>query len=166
MENVYLEILDEDGRPAQPGEPGRVVVTGFYQYSMPFIRYDVGDYAILSQQQCSCGRNLDQIERIVGRARSLFRFNDGSSKFPFIKLREILEVLPHRQLQIAQTDLDRVEVRYVPETPDQLVDEAALTRLLRQNLHPSLTAVPIACEAIDRSASGKFFDYLCELGQP
>ena len=163
MEAVRVEFLDDGGQPVKPGERGRVIVTGFYNYSMPFIRYDVGDYAIQSAKPCACGRRLAGIERIVGRARSIFRFNDGSARFPYIKLREIAPFLPHRQLQVAQTQLDRIEVRYVPDGPDHEIDKVGLTAFFRQRLHESLTVELRAMERIPRSRSGKFFDYVSEL---
>ncbi|MGZ5803457.1 MAG: phenylacetate--CoA ligase family protein [Xanthobacteraceae bacterium] len=44
-EAVLCELLDDDGNEVAPGEFGRVVVTPLYNYAMPFIRYDLGDYA-------------------------------------------------------------------------------------------------------------------------
>jgi phenylacetate-CoA ligase len=165
MENVYLEVLDDNDNPVEPGGLGRVVVTGLYNYSMPFIRYDLGDYVILSAEPCACGRKLTAIDRIVGRTRSLFRFADGSIKFPYIKLVEIMPLLPHRQLQIAQTHPDRIEIRYVPEPGDRAIDPDGLMRLIRRRMHDSLRVDLKEMNEIPRAPSGKFFDYVCELEQ-
>lgn len=43
------EIVDAQGRPASPGERGRVVATGFICPSMPLLRYDTGDLATLME---------------------------------------------------------------------------------------------------------------------
>ena len=56
VENALVEILDEHGRDVAPGERGRVVVTGFYNYAMPFIRYELGDLAEAGSAPCRCGR--------------------------------------------------------------------------------------------------------------
>jgi len=40
---VLVELVDDDGTPVPPGEEGRVVVTPFYGYATPLIRYDLGD---------------------------------------------------------------------------------------------------------------------------
>jgi phenylacetate-CoA ligase len=165
MENVFLEILDDDNKPVKPGEQGRVVVTGLYNYSMPFIRYEQADYAILSPDACPCGRSLTSIERIVGRARSVFRFNDGSSRFPYLKPREIMPFLPHRQIQVAQTHLDRVEIRYVPDPSCDTIDLEGLARFIHERLHPSLKVETRAMESIPRAPGGKYFDYVSEIGQ-
>ena len=54
-DGVFVEIL-RDGRPAQPGEAGQVVVTDLTNRAMPIIRYQVGDVAVASDRLCPCGR--------------------------------------------------------------------------------------------------------------
>ncbi|MFQ5621176.1 MAG: hypothetical protein ACE5FT_04995 [Candidatus Nanoarchaeia archaeon] len=41
-EGLYLEVLHDDGSTARTGT-GRLLITDLYNYSMPLIRYDVGD---------------------------------------------------------------------------------------------------------------------------
>lgn len=42
------ELLDESNQPVtEPGRAGRIVATGFLSTSMPLIRYDIGDTAVL-----------------------------------------------------------------------------------------------------------------------
>lgn len=42
----YTEILDEQGNHVEKGELGEIVVTGFSNRAMPFIRYKTGDLAV------------------------------------------------------------------------------------------------------------------------
>ncbi len=42
----FTEILDEKGKHVKKGSAGEIVVTGFYNYAMPFIRYRTGDIAV------------------------------------------------------------------------------------------------------------------------
>jgi phenylacetate-CoA ligase len=44
----YLEILDNNGKDAKPGETGNIVITLLSNYTMPLIRYKIGDDGILS----------------------------------------------------------------------------------------------------------------------
>ena len=163
MENVLLELVDDEGNAVAPGKAGRIVVTAFYNYSMPFIRYDIGDFAILSDGPCPCGRTLPTIERIVGRARCLFRFKDGSTVWPDTKSVEINRFVPHTQLQVVQCDLDRIEVRIVPVSADQTEDHDGLRNYFRKRLHPSLDVEVVRLERILRAPSGKFFDYYSQV---
>jgi phenylacetate-CoA ligase len=52
-DGVLVEVL-RDGRPAEPGETGEVVVTNLHAYAMPFIRYRLGDLATRATP-CGCG---------------------------------------------------------------------------------------------------------------
>ena len=76
-ENVLLEIIDAAGNPLPPGNVGRVVITVLHNLAMPLIRYEIGDYAAFGGE-CTCGRGLPVLERIVGRARNMLRLPDGT----------------------------------------------------------------------------------------
>lgn len=63
----FVEILKEDGSPAGPGEEGRIISTGLHNKAFPLLRYDTGDYAVVSGETCSCGRTLPLVREFVGR---------------------------------------------------------------------------------------------------
>jgi phenylacetate-CoA ligase len=74
---VHVEILS-GGQPAEPGEAGRVVVTGLVGKAMPLIRYDTGDVAeAAASTGCSCGRGLPMMGRIHGRVSDFVVTPDG-----------------------------------------------------------------------------------------
>ena len=66
-ENLYLEVLDDSGRPVV-NKPGRIVVTELHNRAMPLVRYELGDYCTLTNEGCQCGRGLPVISNIHGRA--------------------------------------------------------------------------------------------------
>lgn len=41
-DNVYVEILDDEGNPVPEGEAGNIYVTTCHNHAMPFIRYGIG----------------------------------------------------------------------------------------------------------------------------
>ena len=44
----YAELVNEHGQPVtEPGQPGRIVATGFLSTGMPLLRYETGDEAVL-----------------------------------------------------------------------------------------------------------------------
>ncbi|WP_157806463.1 AMP-binding protein [Vibrio salilacus] len=64
----YIEVLDDKGRDVGIGEVGNIVVTGFNNLGMPFIRYDTGDMGELAYRNGGTvhfnkiqGRNQDYI---------------------------------------------------------------------------------------------------------
>jgi len=77
-EGYLVEILVE-GRPANPGETGEVVITDLNNYCMPFIRYRIGDLAeaMAADVPCTCGRGMPRIGEIQGRVQSIIQGTDG-----------------------------------------------------------------------------------------
>lgn len=72
VENVYLEIVNAEGQPAQPGELGQVVVTSLTNYGMPFIRYNMADIAAwYSNEPCPCGRGHPMMSALKGRQNEM-----------------------------------------------------------------------------------------------
>ena len=79
-ENILLEVIGEDGQPVSPGEQGEIVITDLHNYSMPFIRYRIGDQAIQGApvHDCPCGRGLPKIGNVTGRTLDMIRLPDGN----------------------------------------------------------------------------------------
>jgi len=66
--DVIVEYVNADGYSASPDSPGDVILTRLHAGAMPFIRYRVGDMGIAgTQTACPCGRQLERMERVLGR---------------------------------------------------------------------------------------------------
>jgi phenylacetate-CoA ligase len=80
MDESYLVELLVDGRPAEPGEIGEVVITDLNNFSVPLIRYRIGDLAVAvdNSQPCTCGRHLSRIGRIEGRTQAIVHCANGA----------------------------------------------------------------------------------------
>jgi phenylacetate-CoA ligase len=68
----YVEIIKEDGTPCKDGEQGEVVITLLTNFTMPLIRYKIGDTAVKTDEKCSCDKGLPLIKDIIGRTIDLF----------------------------------------------------------------------------------------------
>jgi len=79
MDESYVVELLKDGRTALPGETGEVVITDLNNFSVPLIRYRIGDLAVAvdNQQPCACGRGLSRIGSIQGRTQALVHCANG-----------------------------------------------------------------------------------------
>ena len=78
MEYGILELINKDGEPvAEAGTLGRVVGTGFGNYSMPLLRYSTDDLAVYSSGRCSCKRESTLIQGFRGRVREMVVSNTG-----------------------------------------------------------------------------------------
>jgi phenylacetate-CoA ligase len=154
-EAVLLEVLRADGSPAVPGEVGRVVVTPLYSHAMPLIRYQLDDLAEVGSTVPRCGRGLPTLRRILGRARNMFRFRDGSTVWPITSAFRLGEFIALTRFQIVQLDFERIEIRYVPAA-ERPIDIAALTQRLRTVLRQPVEVIVRSVERIERSSSGKY----------
>jgi len=77
MQNCYVEIVDAEGKSLPDGTVGKVIVTSLNNKCFPIIRYDTGDEASLSREQCPCGRGLLTIKNLGGRSRDYIVLSDG-----------------------------------------------------------------------------------------
>lgn len=75
--DAFLVEVLRDGRTAQPGEVGTVVVTGLRGRTVPLVRYETGDLAVAGEGPCPCGRTLPLLGSIEGRARDAVSLADG-----------------------------------------------------------------------------------------
>ncbi len=119
MENILLEILDEQDRPA---DVGRVIITDLT--SQYLHRYDIGDYAEMGE--CFCGRGLQTIKKILGRKRNMVVLPDGSKHWPRIGSTEFRKIAPIKRFQAAQVDKDTLELRLIVEASLSQEQERAL----------------------------------------
>jgi phenylacetate-CoA ligase len=163
-ENAFVEILDEEGREVAPSELGRIVVTSFYNYAMPFIRYDLGDLAMAGDASCRCGRALPVITRIEGRTRSAFVFRDGARVWPRAAMvRPMHAFVPFQRYQLAQLDHERIEFRYIPDGSGRKPDLVGLNTYARAVLHPSIQMSVCEMEAFPAGASGKVDEFVSHI---
>jgi phenylacetate-CoA ligase len=159
-EAVHLEIVRDDGSIARPGEIGRVIVTGLYNFAMPFIRYEIGDLAEAGSEHAACGRSLPSLRRILGRYRNAFRFRGGRVMFPHPHDFKFWEFLQHRSAQVIQLDLDRVEVRWAGDRNPATVDVDGVIERVRSVLRAPVDVTITKVDAIPRTRSGKFEEFI------
>lgn len=112
----FVEIVNEDGEPVEPGREGRVIVTSLCNYSMPLIRYEVGDRARLVPDEdppCPCGRQGPRLAEVVGRIGDTFKATDGShvASGYFIHMLFFRDFI--KRFQVVQTAPNRVVYRLI-----------------------------------------------------
>jgi len=74
----YVEVLNNHNQLVKEGEEGRVIVTNLHNYSMPLIRYEIGDIAVLGPEKCRCGNVLPTLKKVTGRITDHFVKEDGT----------------------------------------------------------------------------------------
>lgn len=115
LENVYVEIINDEGQPTQPGEPGHIIVTNLNNYGMPFIRYNLADViAWHPDNSCSCGRKHPMLSVVEGRHNDMFKTRTGRTVWGGIT-NPLWDVENVKQFQFIQKNYDLVVVRIVKE---------------------------------------------------
>lgn len=165
-EGVFLEVLDAEGRPCQPGEVGRVVVTPLHNFAMPLIRYDIGDLAEPGLP-CPCGRGLPVLRRVLGRTQNMLVLPSGERRWTLLSSADIAMLLAAapsiRQYQIAQTSLDTLELRLVVARAPTRDEETALAMWVEAKFGAAFRTAFAYPSGLPRSAAGKFEDFVCEV---
>jgi len=113
MDTVLMEFVDENGNRVGAGEKGKVVITNLHSFAMPIIRYELGDFAIPTYKECSCGRPGYLIKAIEGRCDDSIRLSGNKLISPRI-LVPIIESIPGvSEFQVVQEKENEIIVYIV-----------------------------------------------------
>jgi phenylacetate-CoA ligase len=158
-ENMLLEIVDEKGASCAPGQVGRVLISTLHNFTMPLLRYAIGDYAEAGPQ-CPCGRGLPTIRRIVGRRRNMLRRPDGGSHWPSFPYEDLQPIGDFRQIRIVQHTRHELEVHLARPEPLSAAAEALFSARLCALLHGHFSIRYAYPASIPASPGGKFEDFV------
>ncbi|MDN3204736.1 phenylacetate--CoA ligase family protein [Algoriphagus sediminis] len=155
--HLVLEILDEQGNEVKPGEMGRVVLTGLDNFTLPLIRYEIGDLAVkASDQTCSCGLQLPVLGEIVGRITEFIKTPRG--KYITVQtvvrlMKKFEEIDQYKVIQHSESELEielvsgiKLDSRYEEKISSEY------ERVLEEKLNIKFTQVP----KISKAKTGKF----------
>ncbi|MCK5684873.1 hypothetical protein KAJ27_12160, partial [bacterium] len=162
---AFNEVLDEQGNTSKSGS-GLLVGTGFYNYAMPLIRYNLGDNVVLDMenQDCPCGCKSRTIKEIVGRQNDFLEMPDG--RFVGNVLHPALENV--KGLKMSQCVQDKIDHIYINMIIDESFSEES-SRVLEQGLRLRLgNDVDIDFKIVDqleRTKSGKTQFVLSKIGR-
>lgn len=163
-ENVFIEIINEQGKPCEIDEPGHVVATGLHNFSSPLIRYFVGDYATRGEP-CSCGRGLPVIKRILGRQRNVLKMPDGRRIWPSFSSNGIrlMDMFAGGQFQVIQKTLTEIHINLAHISPFSIEQEENLRSQLQMIFEYPFKFIFNYLEKIERGPGGKYEDFKCEI---
>jgi phenylacetate-CoA ligase len=156
-----VEILNSQGQQCKPGQIGGVVLTTLNNYSMPLIRYKIGDTAIpASDTSCSCGRGWSLIQKVTGRQMEVFRTQQGTSvpgEFFIHAIGVVYNKGYIRKFQVVQNDYDHITVRVVVEDEQAFNDcRDSLADSVRKVMGPECRVEFELVDDIRPTESGKF----------
>jgi phenylacetate-CoA ligase len=113
----YIEILDLNNQRIYDEQEGKIIVTNLHNYSMPLIRYEIGDMAIPSSEKCICQNILPTLKHITGRITEHFIRKDGTI-VPAEYFIHLIGVVCNsgsiKKFQVIQEDYLKIKIRVVP----------------------------------------------------
>ena len=163
-ENVLVEVVDEEGNPIDEGE-GDLVLTDLHSRVMPFIRYRIGDRALITKRACNCGRGLPLLQEVIGRSFEVIEFPNGNrvgGSFWTLLLRSEPGI---KEFQVVQKDIDTIQINYIPDHTKIKKFDGFLEKLHRYSggkLKVNFNKV----DAIPRTKGGKLCFVFSELNNP
>jgi phenylacetate-CoA ligase len=162
-DNLIVEIL-KDGREAEPGEEGRLIITDLSNRVMPFIRYQVGDLAVPSGKRCSCGRTYPLLERLAGRVADYLLTPEGEWVSGISLTENFATLIPGlKQIQIIQDHRERIVLRMVKGEKFGEASLEEIKRLVKKRFGPRMEYALEFVERLSPEPSGKYRFSICNL---
>lgn len=155
-DNVIVEVLDERGDRLPPGEAGRIAVTSLNNYSMPYIRYEIGDIGVLSAEDCPCGRCFPVLKAIVGRCDDFLITPSGRLIDPQTVVFQIETIPEVKEFRVIQQEDGSLTVSIIPEGMVEFLRiREEITGRLNALFSGTLPVDVIETTVLDRGSTGK-----------
>lgn len=153
-ESGIVEFLNEEGFPAQEGEPAEMYMTSLRQLSRPILRYKIGDTAVFTKDQCTCGLNWEVVKELTGRLSEWITLKDGRriSQFSHQVFKVVSNVV---ESQIIQQDYDIFDVLIVKALEYTLNDENHIKNRINELIGPELKIRFEYVKEIPKTSGGK-----------
>ena len=162
-ETVIAEVI-KDGEPVAPGEDGELVGTALHSFTMPFLRYRLGDLVRRGSSTDWHPHSASSLATVAGRTVDRFVLESGRVVHPY-KIAFILrdEERWLRRFQIIQYERNRFVVRVIPYTqPDSQTLCDAVRKLEAAMVEPVEVRIEVVSD-LPSTATGKFYPYIsCE----
>ena len=165
-DNVIVEILDEEGNNVPIGDQGRIIITSLNNYSMPYIRYEIGDIGILSKETCSCGRNFPILSSIIGRCDDFVVMPSGRLMDPQTVVFQI-EVIPEvKEFRIIQEEDYHITVNIVPEEGTEFSKIKGRIKTALDALFNGVLTIKVnRVLNLERGGTGKHKSVICKISK-
>ena len=157
-DTVLIEVVGPDGAPVEPGEHGEVVVTALHTFTMPLIRFRIGDVARQGSTLCECGAPFATIQGVQGRMLDMFPLPDGRVIHPYWLSESLIMDDPDwiENFQLTQERIDRVTMRIVPRAAPTAARIEKLRALGAELLGAGVRFELSIVDSIPSELSGKF----------
>jgi phenylacetate-CoA ligase len=153
---AYNEVVDDHSNDSSATGAGRLVGTGFYNYAMPLIRFNISDKVVFGSQEktCDCGCKFRIVDEIIGRQNDFLETPDG---------RFLGNVLEHavdnaRGVKLSQCVQDAVDHIYINLIVDETFTDESIVNFeqgLRLRLGNEIKIDFRVVDHLEQTKSGK-----------
>lgn len=158
VDHCVLRLIDEEGSPVPPGQPGEVVISNLENRAMVLLNLRIGDRGVLAAERCPCGRGLPMLAQLEGRTSEFVTLADGS-RMSALALEGIFAVqLRHvRRVQMVQSAHGELRWLIVPfVNADRNEMRRAILERAHEVLGPQMGLEVDFVEEIATTPQGKF----------
>jgi phenylacetate-CoA ligase len=157
QEHTFLEVLNPQGEVCEVGEEGEIVVTTLENYSMPLIRYKIGDVGILQEHaDCTCTCTYDKLQKVIGRTTDLFKTKDGR-KIDGEYFTHLFYFSPWiKRFQVIQNSLDEIVIKIVKNHQGSASDINEMRKKIKLVMGEDCHVTFEYVDEISKTTTGKF----------
>lgn len=138
----------------EKGLTGPMIATGFQNFAMPFIRYEIGDIGTFSSEKCTCGINSQVITDIEGRNGDYVITPEGAHimRFGYI----FKQTSSIKECQVVQNEMGKIIIRIVKRDDYNIANENSIRQAVKEWISPTIGVDFEYVDEIPRTKSGKF----------
>lgn len=152
----HVEVVDSEGHPVEPGEPGYLVGTSLHNTAMPMIRYRTRDVSAVVREPCTCGRTLARIHDVTTKAEDIVVTPEGRMISPSILTHPFKPFDEILRSQLIQESRDLVRVKILPSEAFGRRQRERLLADLKDRLGPKMEIELEMVDSLPPEPSGKF----------
>jgi len=157
--NNHFDIIDRNNNLINEGKEGRIIITTLHNYSMPLIRYEIGDIAELGLAGCTCGNFLPCLKKISGRLEEQFIKKDGTIVIGYFFV-HLLGVLLNkgfiRKFQVIQEDFNQIKILSVLEKDLPDFEKKEIEQKIKVEMGADCKIIWNFVDDIPKTKSGKY----------
>jgi phenylacetate-CoA ligase len=151
-----LHTIDEANLvEIEPGTDGNVLVTNLNNFTMPLVRYRLGDRAHRIEGACPCGRGLGRLTPVHGRIGDYLVAPSGRKVHSEFFTHLFYGSRGVRQFEVVQTSAEDLVVRIVKGPEYETAFEESLSRAVRDHADSAFLLRFEYPSELQRTRSGK-----------
>jgi phenylacetate-CoA ligase len=156
IENAVVEFVKENESVAF-GETGKIILTDLCNYAMPFIRYEIGDLGVPTDENCPCGRNLPIMKSLKGRILDIIITPEGkllTGEF-FPGIFAFCNIKGFEEYQIIQKRRDELLIKLIKGKNFNNTEFDSFIDIIKKNVGKQMNIEVQFVDKIESTKSGK-----------